>query len=189
MTWIDCVPIPLLKKSTSTNPTRVWAAAEMSWSTIGGVADGDAMATHWGRLFHGTGLWSWGPPECFPKSVMISWYFMWLPPKVSSIAKYHLGNLVDFLFFFSVPKVEKLATRRHGMPRPLSLERHLFTIGSPRSLPVSEMRRQKDAWEMNVGRTFSQPLPEVGGDLKHSQALNYLETLFCSTILQDQFFL
>ena len=150
VTRINCVPIPLLKKSTSTNPTRVWAA-EMSWSTIGGVADGDAwrrMATHWGRLFHGTGLWSWGSPECFPKSVMISWYFMWLPPFSTQSFEHRKiiwGTWWIFRSFFRCPKL------RNWPPDATAIEKN---GGEPPSglRGVCQCQRccQKDAWEMTI---------------------------------------
>ena len=157
---------------------------------IGGVADGDAwrrMATHWGRLFHGTGLWSWGSPECFPKSVMISWYFMWLPP--FSTQSFEHRNIIwgTWWIFCSFLGAQSWEIG-HPTPRPLSSERPGHHRVSAESASVRDaVKRTLGRWQFFICREDF--FPNTSRSWWGSQALNYVETLFCSKILQDQFFL
>jgi hypothetical protein len=160
VTWINYVPIPLLKKSTSTNPTRVWAAG-MSWSTNRWCGRWRRMATHgdaWRRMAtHGDALrkafpWHWavilGITRMFPKvgdDFMIFHVTSTIFHPKFRASEYHLGNLVDFLFFFRCPKL------RNWPPDATAIE--FRTARPPSGLRgVCQCQRccQKDAWEMTI---------------------------------------
>lgn len=150
------------------------------------------MATH-GDALRKAFPWHWavilGTTRMFPK---VGDDFMIF--HVTSTQSFEHRNIIwgtwwIFCSFFRCPKL------RNWPPDATAIEKmpsghHRF---SAESASVRDVKRtlwgDDNSFISFVGRTFSQRLPEVGGDLKHSQALNYVETLFCSTILQDQFFL
>jgi hypothetical protein len=121
---------------------------------IGGVADGDAwrrMATH-GDALRKAFPWHWavilGITRMFPKvgdDFMIFHVTSTIFHPKFRASEYHLGNLVDFLFFFRCPKL------RNWPPDATAIE--FRTARPPSGLRgVCQCQRccQKDAWEMTI---------------------------------------